>query len=317
MQDGVDALAGRRILVTGGTGFIGGHLVRALVDRDAIVHVLTSGPADERPASGGVPTHSADLIDPDALDRVIGTCRPEVVFHLAAFTEVGRSWTDRQRCVRVNVEGTANLLAALETGECRRIVHASTSDVYGSCPVPVREDTEPRPSSPYATSKLAAELFCRLAADRTDASVVQLRLFNTYGPGQSANRLIPEIITAALDGVDVEMTSGTQTREFNHVADIVDGLLLAAVADGVDGQVVNLGCGEETSIADVATSVLELMGDPIVARLGALPDRPGEIARLYCDPSKARALLGWSPARSLRDGLAETIEWYSSRRSEV
>jgi len=139
---------------------------------------------------------------------------------------------------------------------------------------------------------------------------VRVRPFNAYGPMQSPDRVVPEIITRALQGQPLKMTQGTQTREFNFVEDLVDGMVRAASADGIDGELFNLGCGREVSIRDLASLVLERMGDPIQAEFGALPERPIEIPRMYADSSKATKRLGWQPVTSLEAGLDRTIEWY-------
>lgn len=317
MDERLGGLGGRRVLVTGGTGFLGSHLTRSLVDLGSDVHLLTTGTT--RPALGPLPervrVHEATLIERSSVEAAVRSARPEVVFHLGGFTHVGRSWSEADVCVRVNVEGTVNLLGALTDERCDRIVHASSADVYGNGRVPFVETAEPRPASPYAVSKRAAELFCQLAADSHGWPIVQLRVFNSYGPGQTPDRLVPEIITHGLQRAELKMTRGTQTREFNYVADIVRGLLLAGVVDGIDGEILNLGGGEETSVADLAETVLDLMGNPIVAQLGALPERPVEVERMFGDASKAETLLGWKPDFTLREGLASTIDWYASHHS--
>ncbi|WP_436793933.1 NAD-dependent epimerase/dehydratase family protein [Actinospongicola halichondriae] len=305
------ALGGQRVLVTGGTGFLGAHLTRALVGLGAEVHVLTSGTQDAE--LDDVRHHLGSIVDPDSVRAAVAAAQPDVAFHLAAFTHVGRSWDAADACVRVNVEGTMNLLLALADSGCRRTVTASTSDVYGAGVVPFRESATPLPTSPYATSKRAAELLCTMGAEASGWPIVQLRVFNVYGPGQTPDRLIPEIIARANDGDELLMTRGTQTREFNFVDDIVEGFLVAAVAEGAAGELVNLCSGTEVSVAEVAETVLDLMGNPIRAQLGALPERPIEIPRVVGDPTRAREVLGWSARTSLADGLSKTIDWYSQR----
>jgi UDP-glucose 4-epimerase len=139
---------------------------------------------------------------------------------------------------------------------------------------------------------------------------VRVRPFNAYGPGQSPDRIIPEVVVRALRGDPLPLTRGRQTREFNLVTDLVEGFLLLGVVEGIEGQLLNLGCGEETSIADLVTTILGLLGDPIEPEFGALPDRPIEIWRMCSDATRAQELLGWRPGTSLADGLARTIDWY-------
>lgn len=311
----VRQLAARRVLVTGGSGFIGSHLVEALVELGAETHVLTSTvssvyPHRLRGLRDRVTTHEANFIDATAMRALVADARPEIVFHLGAYTHVGKSWKRVDECVQANIQGTVNLLGALEGTGYERFVNTGTSEIYGNIDVPFREDDCPNPVSPYAMSKHAAEMYCRLGIDAHDWPIVRVRPFNAYGPGQTPDRVIPEIIVRALRGQELKMTRGTQTREFNYVGDLVDGFLLAAVVPEAEGGLFNIGCGEEVSMADLATTILELMDDPIEAQLGALPDRPIEIWRMYCDSTRAREVLGWRPRHSLRDGLAATIDWY-------
>src|SRR3954453_14565847 len=146
--------------------------------------------------------------------------------------------------------------------------------------------------------------------------VVMLRPFNAYGPAQTPDRIIPEIIVRALRGQELKMTKGFQTREFNYVEDIAEGFVLAATAPDVEGEVLNLGCGEEASMRTVAETILNLMGNPIEPQFGALPERPTEIHRMFSDSTKARAALGWEPRHSLAEGLEKTIAFYTAQLSD-
>jgi UDP-glucose 4-epimerase len=317
----IQQLAGRRVLVTGGSGFIGSHLVAALVDVGAETHVLTSAvssvyPHRLRGLRERVTTHEGNFIDSTAMKAVVGEARPEIVLHLGAYTHVGKSWNRIDECIQANIQGTVNLLQALDGTGYTRFVNTGTSEIYGDIEVPFREDACPNPVSPYAVSKHAAEQYCRLGVASKGWPVVRVRPFNAYGPGQTPDRVIPEIIVRALRGDELRMTAGQQTREFNFVTDLVEGFLLAAVVPDIDGELFNIGCGEEVSMADLAATILELMGDPIEAQFGALPERPIEIRRMYCDATKARRTLGWQPRYSLRDGLEETIDWYRRELEE-
>jgi UDP-glucose 4-epimerase len=176
--------------------------------------------------------------------------------------------------------------------------------------VPFREDAVVEPLSPYSVSKYAGEHFCRMLHKGRSWPIVVIRPFNAYGPAQSPDRVIPEIIVKALRHERLAMTEGLQTREFNHVGDLVDGFLLAGSVEGIEGEVFNIGGGEEVSMRHVAETVLGLMGNPIVAEFGALPNRPTEIWSMRSDVTKARSRLGLPVPRSLKDGLEETIAWY-------
>jgi nucleoside-diphosphate-sugar epimerase len=318
----VARLEGRRVLITGASGFIGSHVTRAVVAEGGETYALVekmSEPVPTRLADVAERVHflAADLTDPGALRSAVGDADADFVLHLAAFTHVGRSFSHVADCVETNVAGTVNLLQALQGTRYRRFVYTSTSEVYGSVDVPFREDGPVNPVSPYSVTKYAAELMCRMFHRAHGWPIVVLRPFNCYGPGQDPDRIIPEVIVSAIRGVDVPMTEGTQTREFNFVEDIAEGFLLAAVAgEEVDGQIINLACGEEHSMREVATTILEMMGHPAKALFGAIPYRPTEIWRMYGDNTRARELLAWKPTRSLRDGLEQTIAWYQERRRD-
>jgi nucleoside-diphosphate-sugar epimerase len=239
----------------------------------------------------------------------VAKVRPEFVAHLAAFTHVGKSFHRVDENIQTNVQGTVHLLEALN-GDYERFVYAGTSEIYGDVPVPFREDGPVHPVSPYSVSKYAGERFSLMFHDAYEWPIVCLRPFNAYGPWQTPDRVIPEIILAGLRGTELRMTEGRQTREFNYVADIADAFVRALTAPGAVGQVINVGCGEEISMQDLATKILGVLGDPVAPQFGALDYRPTEIWRMYCDNRKARDILGWEPRHSLDDGLAATIAWY-------
>jgi nucleoside-diphosphate-sugar epimerase len=307
-----------RVLVTGGTGFLGSHLTRRLAAHDVDVHLTTRGSSSRFPwrlADVGerISLHQADVTDPAAVEAVISEVQPVLAFHLAAHTHAGTSWQHVDECLQTNVQGTVAVLRALGRHGCQRIVHVSTGDVYGNVPVPFREDMALDPRSPYAVSKVAAEQLCRLFHQTEGAPVVVVRPFTTYGPAQSADRLVPDVVLGALRGEHLSLTEGRQTREFTYVDDVVEGLLLAAHVPGVEGELFNLGGGEEAAVRDVVERVLALLGNPVEARFGALPGRPGDVPRMLSDSGRARARLGWAPEVTLDEGLGRTVAWYRNR----
>jgi nucleoside-diphosphate-sugar epimerase len=312
---GDGALAGRRVLITGASGFIGSHLTRRLVKDGAAVHALTSTVSSVYPARlleirDAITLHEASLDDRGAMELVAEAVRPEYVFHLGAYTHVGKSWNRVDECIQVNIQGTVNLLMAVERFGFTRFINTGTSEIYGDIDVPFREDAAVHPISPYSVSKHAAEEFCRLFADARSLPLVRVRPFNAYGPMQSPDRVIPEIISRAVQKQPLKMTQATQTREFNYVEDLADGFVALATAPSIDGELFNLGCGHEVSIRDVATTILRLMGDPIQPEFGGLPERPIEIYRMHADVTKTRERVGWMSSISLEDGLQRTIDWY-------
>jgi UDP-glucose 4-epimerase len=295
------------LLVTGGAGFIGSHLVRRLVREGARVHVVVRSVSSVYPERlkelrGTIELHEASLTDETAV---------EVVFHLGAFTHVGKSWLRASECMESNIGGTLTIIrAAFDSGKCRRMVNVGTSEIYGDASVPFRENVAAQPVSPYAVSKYAAERLCELYSRAAGAPIVRVRPFNAYGPWQSVDRVVPEIICRALRNLPVLLTGGTQTREFNFVEDLVDGLLRASITPNMEGRLVNLGCGEEWTIGGVAEEIVRLTGSSAPLRFGTVEERPIEIRHMYADANLARETLGWEPRVSLIEGLVRTIAWY-------
>lgn len=306
----------KRALVTGGSGFIGSHLVHRLLEEQAEVAVTVRyGNVMKNERLRDCWNHiriiEADLRNRGALEAGVRDFNPEVVFHLAAYNHVGQSFLQVEECFDVNAKGTANLLDVCGD-DVEKFIYMSTSEVYGlQTQVPFKEDMCPEPISPYAITKYAGELYCRMKqriAD--DGSVVIVRVFNTFGPYQSAKAVIPELILNCLRGGTIKTTLGEQTREFNYVSNVVDGLVQAAThAEAVSGPV-NIAAGEEVSIRDLVKKIAEMTGTDAKLEIGALPYRPTEIWRMYADSSRAREVYRWQPKVSLDEGLQETINWF-------
>jgi nucleoside-diphosphate-sugar epimerase len=304
------------VLVTGGAGFMGRHLVRMLTARGDAVLVADRLPESALPPGrlpAGARYAALDLADRDDVRALFADARPERVFHLASAVDVRRDLAVLDDQLRHTQMASLHVaLACLEHG-VGRLVHVGTCEEYGNGPAPFREDQDPSPVSPYSAAKVAATAFVRMLATSFGLRAVVVRPFLTYGPEQGTNQMIPALVASALAGRDFPMTGGEQTREFNYVEDIVRGMVLASEAAGVDGLVVNIGCAEPRRIRDVAALVLDLMGNPVRAQFGTLPYRPGETWQFYCDNERARRLLGWRPQVTLEDGLRRTIDWYRAR----
>jgi len=236
--------------------------------------------------------------------------RPGLVFHLAA-TGATDIHVTPALAVRVNIEGTLNLLAALD-GRYRAFVNTGTCHEYGANDPPFREDQDPRPELPYAISKTAAWHFCRRFHRTQGWPIVTVRPFAVYGPRQAANTFISACICAAQSGQDFKMTLGEQKRDWIYVTDVVDGLIRAATVPEASGGTYNLCTGQETTLYEIAQLIVEQVGadravKPITVRRGALPYRAGEIWRLVGDNTRARNVLGWKPQMTLQEGIRETI----------
>jgi nucleoside-diphosphate-sugar epimerase len=308
------SLKGRRALVTGGSGFIGNHLVRRLLGLGADVTLMVRyGNVMEnerlRDIWDKLTVIEADLRNRGALEAVARS-QPDFVFHLAAYNHVGESFRQVEECFDVNAKGTANLLDVCPGKEC--FVYTSTSEVYGhQSGVPFIETMNPEPISPYAITKYSGELYCRMK-QRVKGSnrIVVLRPFNSFGPYQSTKAIIPELIINCLKGNPIRTTKGEQTREFNFVENLVDGIVAAASSpERIEGPV-NLASGEEVAIRDLVRKIAKLTNTRSSIEIGALEYRPTEIWRMYADASRAKQLLGWSSKVNLAEGLKRTVEWY-------
>lgn len=306
----------RLVLVTGAGGFIGSHLVEQLVGDGARVRALvrytsngSRGWLERSAAAANVEFIAADICDRGALANAMKGV--DTVFHLAALIGIPYSYHAPDSYVRTNVEGTANVLrTALDAG-VRRVVHTSTSEVYGTArQVPIREDHPLQTQSPYSATKAGADLLAWSFHRSFGLPVTTVRPFNTYGPRQSARAVIPTIITQALSGNTIKLGHTTPTRDFTFVADTVSGFLALAASDAAVGQVVNLGTGSEISIADLAKRICKLAGSNATVAMDASRERPdgSEVERLCADITAAKSL-GWAPAHSLDAGLSATIAW--------
>jgi UDP-glucose 4-epimerase len=308
----------KRVLVTGGRGFIGSHLVRRLLGAGADVAITTRNavPVDNERAGdlwNRVAVLESDLRNCDSL-RAVADWKPAIVFHLAAFNHVGSSFVHGREVMDSNATGTVNLFECY--GDYDRFVYASTSDVYGhQSSVPFTETMAPCPISPYAIAKYAGELYARMQVHMRSRPVVIVRPFSAFGPHQSPNAVISEMIATCLAGRPVLATSGRQTRDFNYVEDLVDGLLLAGESDAAIGQVINLGSGKEISLKELITVIHRDTCSCSELKFGAVAHRPTEIWRMCADNRRAKELLGWQPTIGFVEGLRRTIAWQSEHRS--
>ncbi|HEX6162998.1 MAG TPA: SDR family NAD(P)-dependent oxidoreductase [Vicinamibacterales bacterium] len=310
---------GRSVLVTGAGGFIGSHLVEALVARGAKTRAMvrytstgTRGWLDQSPAASQVEFVASDIGDERAMAKAMAGV--DTVFHLAALIGIPYSYQAPDSYVRTNVEGTANVLRCALNAGVRRVVHTSTSEVYGTArTVPIREDHPLQTQSPYSATKAGADLLAWSYHRSFGLAVATVRPFNTYGPRQSARAVIPTIITQALTGTEIRLGHLAPTRDFTFVADTVEGFLRVADADRAIGAVVNLGSGQETSIGDLAARICALTGSRATVIVDSQRERPAasEVERLCADAGFAREL-GWTPQHDLDSGLRLTIDWIKS-----
>jgi len=316
---------GRKVLVTGAGGFIGSHLAEELVRQGATTRALVRyvsdgnwGFLDETPLKADLEVVSGDITDRDLIHAAVRGM--DVIFHLAALIAIPYSYRAPASYVATNIGGTLNVLQASHEQGVARLVHASTSEVYGTARyVPIDEAHPLQGQSPYSASKIGADKIAEAFHLSFGVPVVTIRPFNTYGPRQSARAVIPTIISQCLAGDVVRLGSLAPTRDFTYVADTVEGFLLAGSADTAVGETVNLGVGQEIAIGDLALTIAALMGkkikiEPVDERVRP-PD--SEVAQLLSNNAKAERLLGWRPKVSLQEGLQKTIAWLSNNRQRV
>jgi UDP-glucose 4-epimerase len=303
-------------LVTGGAGFIGSHLAEALAargDRVRILDDLSTGRRENlRPDAGFI---QGSVTDRAALDKAMKGV--EFVFHLAAVVSVQQCLTDPAGSNEVNVTGTARVLQAAAAAGVRRVVFASSAAVYGDTPVqPKREDQPPDPLSPYAVAKLAGE---RIGAALPGVEFVTLRFFNVYGPRQASDSPYAAVVPIFLEALEAGRPlpvfgDGTQTRDFTFVGDVVTGLMIAAEAPDIDGDVFNLATGRAVSVVDMAHALGRAAGRSV--QLEFKPPRPGEILHSLADVEAVRRELGFKSRIPLDEGLAEVVRWFRGRRGQ-
>lgn len=303
-------MGGAVFLVTGGAGFIGSHLVARLVERDERVRVLDNSSSGTRQRlADAVDVVEGDVRDEATVQRAADGA--QVVVHLAAQASVPRSVDDPSETFDINLGGTANVLQAARRAGCRRVVFASTSAIYGDSPERFKvESLPPRPLSPYAVSKLAAEHLCAVATRLHGLETVSLRFFNVFGPGQDPTAAyaaaVPRFLAAMRCGVPpVVFGDGEQTRDFVAVDDVVDALLLAATVPSVGGRVFNVGSGYAVSLNEVLANLAQLTGTKLAVHREA--ERAGDIRHSLADVGAAQADLGFASKVSLQEGLRRLV----------
>jgi dTDP-glucose 4,6-dehydratase len=309
----------KHVLVTGGGGFIGSHLVEQLLAEGAEVRafvrynsrgdpgLLRLIPAKDRSRLEIV---AGDLRDENAIRAAVEGS--QIIFHMGALISIPYSYRHPVEVAETNLMGTLNILMACRDYKAERLIHTSSSEVYGTAlRVPISESHPLQGQSPYSASKIGADKLAESFYCAYELPVVTIRPFNTFGPRQSARAVIPTIITQALGQNSIRLGNQNTSRDFTFVKDTVAGLMKAAEVTGIEGQVLNLGTGQEIRIGDLAQKIIQKIGrrveiteDPVRLR----PER-SEVLRLLSDNALARKSLGWEPRVSLDDGLNETIDW--------
>lgn len=319
-------IKGKRVLVTGADGFIGSHLTEHLLRVGADVRAFVYynsfnswGWLDE--ADGevrkSIDVFAGDIRDPHGVRKAMEGC--DVVMHLAALIAIPYSYHSPDTYVDTNVKGTLNVVQAARELGVARVVHTSTSEVYGTARfVPITEEHPLQGQSPYSASKIGADQMAASFYLSFGTPVATIRPFNTYGPRQSARAVIPTIITQIAGGArQIKLGAVHPTRDFNYVQDTVRGFVAVAECDAAVGKVINVGSNFEISVGDTVRTIANLMGRDveIISDEQRLRPSGSEVERLWADNTRARELAGWSPQygglEGFKRGLQETIEWFS------
>ena len=313
---------GRKVLVTGAGGFIGSHLSEALARAGAAVTAMIRysssahwGNLEFAPAEvkRSIEVVAGNVEDPDYVMNVMRG--KDIVFHLAALIAIPYSYIAPRSYVRTNVEGTLNIVEGARRLGVGRVVHTSTSEVYGTAlREPIDEDHPLQGQSPYSASKIGADKIAESYHRSFSTPVVTLRPFNTFGPRQSARAFIPAIISQALSRDWIELGALNPQRDMTFVGDTVAGFMAAGAIAGIEGETINLGAGEAHTIGQFADRILSLMGLDKRIRQDPKRVRPpdSEVLKLISDNRKAQRLLGWTPKTSIDDGLRQTIDFVAA-----
>ncbi|MBF0518534.1 MAG: SDR family NAD(P)-dependent oxidoreductase [Nitrospirae bacterium] len=320
-------LNGKKVLVTGADGFIGSHLVEALIEKNCDVRAFVFynsfnswGWLDTFPKKTvlkDIDVFTGDVRDPNGVRKVLSDI--DIVFHLAALIGIPFSYHSPDSYVDTNIKGTLNVLQGCRDNGIEKLIVTSTSEVYGSAQyVPINEKHPLHAQSPYAATKVGADSLAESFHLSFNLPVVIARPFNTYGPRQSARAVIPTTIIQLLAGKNtIKLGSLTPTRDFNFVKDICNGFIALAECDKCIGHTVNIGSGTETSVKELALTLIELINPDVSLITENERTRPvaSEVERLLCDNSLIRKFTGWSPQTNLKDGLAQTIEWFKRKEN--
>jgi UDP-glucose 4-epimerase len=308
-----------KALVTGGAGFIGSHLVEGLLARGWSVRVLDNFSTGHRENIKHL-INQIDLLEGDVTNLTtvrFAVRNVDVIFHQAALPSVARSVANPLESNEVNITGTLNILLAARDVGVKRVVYAASSSAYGNTPtLPKVESMPPTPLSPYAIAKLTGEMYARAFTQLYGLSTISLRYFNIFGPRQDPATqyagVIAKFCTCAIEGKPYPVFGdGEQSRDFTYVENVVNANLLAAEAKLADATLVNIACGERTSLNQLIALLNELTNQKLPAQYG--PERAGDVRHSLADVTRAGKLLGYEPMVDIREGLKRTLEWYRGK----
>jgi len=306
-------LKGKRVLITGATGFIGSNLLRRCVKDGADVSIFIRKDSNIwriKDVLANVEKFKVDLVDKETVQKSVNKIKPEIILHTGVYGALS-SQSDRKRIMEVNLEGTVNLIDCCKKFDYDLFVNSGSSSEYGLKPQAMREDDTLEPFSPYGVSKAMAGLYAQKTAQDCRKPIITLRLFSPYGYFEDYNRLIPTVILSCLRGQNIKLSSLHSVRDYIFIDDVVDAYLKAfECRKKIAGIIFNIGSGTQYKIEDVVKKIIRLTGSKVKPVWGSLKNPRIEPARWQADISLARKELHWLPGYTLDKGLAKTIEWF-------
>lgn len=302
------------LLVVGGSGFIGSHLIRHARRKNWKTSSLSLHLPSGDNKVNGTEYIVGDITDKDQLINILKDREFEYVVNVSGYIDHALVCDGGSRVIEAHSYGLQNLITAISREKLKRFVQIGSSDEYGNCPAPQMESSREQPISPYAFAKVAATQFVQMLHRTERFPGTLIRLFLTYGPGQGSERFIPQIIRGCLEGRRFPTSGGNQIRDFCYVDDVVSAIFSALTASNSVGEVINIASGQPIKIKAVIKLIQQIIGKGSPA-FGEIPYRPDESMNLYADIGRARGLLNWAPTVSLESGLIETIKWIENRPS--
>lgn len=308
----IRGLAGKRVVITGASGFIGANLAIALADAGARIHAVVRPRSDRwrlTPLEGRIALHALDVQDPVAISSLMREAQPELIFHLATYRAAGAD--DYRAAYATNTTGLLNLLEAVPRS-LEKFVHFGSSTEYGPSAVPMNEDMPLSPTTVHGVTKAAAAMLARQYARAQSLPLVILRLFHVFGPGDRPTRFIPQVVNAASSGGLLRLTAPGLKHDWTYVSDVIDAAAAAARTPLDPGETINIAAGTDWTNEEIVAAVERIHGCAIRLDPRPLAPRPWDTSRWVADVTRASRLLNWRPRYSLEAGLLKTIEWHRS-----
>jgi nucleoside-diphosphate-sugar epimerase len=313
----MNSLSGKKVFITGATGFVGSNLVRRALSRGADVYINTRSSSDTwriRDILSDVTVIPADITVFKRLQDSLREVRPEIIFHAAVYGGNAQQ-SDIQKIIDTNICGTVNLLKCCRTLKLDLFVNTGSSSEYGLKNHPMNESDLLDPVTDYGTAKAAATLFCRSHAKSEKIPVVTLRLFSPYGPYEQKSRLVPSVILAALQKNNPIIASRQFVRDFIFIDDVLDAYEAVMLLKNPAGEVFNIGSGQQQTVGEVTDMIINLLGNEVTAQTGSPQAWKNEPASWQADIRRAKSALHWEPRYSIRKGLATTVDWFKMNKT--